>query len=92
MTTEKVLILAPAPILGGGLKVRFERWGFALAELVISLPQALESVGRQPPSLVLIDGELPEDCLVAAQQLQAGGGLVPLLLLCPAGWLTPRRK
>jgi hypothetical protein len=46
MYQERILICMPAPIIGIGLQVQFDNWGFEQTEHIIDVERAMESVSR----------------------------------------------
>jgi DNA-binding response OmpR family regulator len=57
MYQERILICMPAPIIGIGLQVQFDTWGFEQIEHVIDVEKGMESVRRHSPSLLILDAD-----------------------------------
>ncbi len=82
MKSGKALIYLTSPLLGLGLKVQFESWGFPLVELVDNAMQALASVKQQLPALIILDTTIQEaelDCFGLARLLQEVSDSLPVI-------------
>jgi hypothetical protein len=57
MYQERILIFMPAPIIGIGLQVQFDNWGFKQIELVPNVEKAMDSITRYTPTLLVMDAD-----------------------------------
>jgi hypothetical protein len=59
MYQQPILICMPSLIIGKGLQVQFDNWGFKQIELVLDIEKAMESVRRHTPALLVLDADWP---------------------------------
>jgi two-component SAPR family response regulator len=57
MYQQRILIYMPAPIIGIGLHVQFDNWGFKQIEHVMDVEMAMDSVTRYTPALLVMDAD-----------------------------------
>ena len=94
----------PAPIIGVGLQVQFDNWGFKQIELILDVEGAMESVRRHTPTLLVLDADWPntEQTFTLIQQVRRNNTNIPVIFLskhdgktlgwvAQLQWLTPFR-
>lgn len=73
----------PAPIIGIGLGIQFENWGYEHIEHVRNVQSAMESLSRHTPSLLVIDADWPDtqESFRLIQRLRAGSKTIPVIFI-----------
>jgi DNA-binding response OmpR family regulator len=83
MYQQPILICMPGLILGKGLQVQFNDWGFEQIELVLAIEKAMESVRRHTPTLLVLDADWPdtEQTFTLIQQVRRNNTTIPVIFL-----------
>jgi CheY-like chemotaxis protein len=83
MYQQPILICMPALIIGKGLQVQFESWGFKQIELVLDIEKAMESLRRHTPALLVLDADWPntDQTFTLIQQVRRNNTNIPVIFL-----------
>jgi CheY-like chemotaxis protein len=83
MYQQPILICMPSLIIGKGLQVQFDNWGFKQIELVLDIEKAMESVRRHTPALLVLDADWPNtlQTFTLIQQVRRNNTNIPVIFL-----------
>jgi CheY-like chemotaxis protein len=83
MYQQRILIYMPAPIIGIGLQVQFDNWGFKQIEHVMDVEKAMDSVTRYIPALLVMDADWlnREESLRLIQLLRRESKRIPVIFI-----------
>ncbi len=83
MYQQPILICMPSHIIGKGLQIQFDNWGFKQIELVLDIEKAMESVRRHTPTLLVLDADWPNTQLTFTliQQVRRNNTNIPVIFL-----------
>jgi DNA-binding NtrC family response regulator len=83
MYQQRILIYMPAPIIGIGLQVQFDNWGFKQIEHVMDVEKAMDSVTRYIPALLVMDADWlnREESLRLIQLVRRESESIPVILI-----------
>ena len=83
MYQQPILICMPALIIGEGLQVQFDYWGFKQIELALTIEKAMESLRRHAPTLLVLDADWPntEQTFRLIQQVRRNNTNIPVIFL-----------
>ncbi len=83
MYQQRILLCMPSLIIGKGLQVQFDNWGFEQSELVLDIEKAMESVRRHTPILLVLDANWPdtEQTFTLIQQVRRNNTNIPVIFL-----------